>query len=188
MLRAWPSLLAALSVLVACGSRSKENVARPESEIAAPLGDRGSPDGVCVAEDGADPEGGEGHACQESEGPRQRCGPNVCGAGEVCCNESCGYCAPPGGACTKELCLPGRPLGGGAVGPGNGDPAPETGDCASDADCRLSSRYCGGCECLALPAAEPDPPCLGPSTRCFADPCRDQRAVCAAGRCTTVIE
>lgn len=34
------------------------------------------------------------------------CGPNVCESGEYCCNESCGICAPIGGACTQEFCGP----------------------------------------------------------------------------------
>ncbi|KAK0640614.1 hypothetical protein B0T16DRAFT_334381 [Cercophora newfieldiana] len=33
-----------------------------------------------------------------------KCGPNVCAAGEVCCNESCGYCRKPGEPCTEEYC------------------------------------------------------------------------------------
>ena len=34
------------------------------------------------------------------------CGKNVCGEGEFCCNESCGICAPVGGACTQQACEP----------------------------------------------------------------------------------
>ena len=180
-----------MSGMVACVPGSTEKVELPEREglpggggVGAAPGDQGEePAGAADADRG----GGERGRLERASG--ERCGPNVCGAGEVCCNESCGYCTPPGGVCTKELCLSGRPLdGSGGAGGETIDPPPEAGDCASDADCRLSSRYCGGCECLALAAGQPDPPCLGPSTQCFADPCRDQRAVCAAGRCTTVIE
>ena len=32
------------------------------------------------------------------------CGTNTCGQGEYCCNESCGICAPEGGACTQQAC------------------------------------------------------------------------------------
>ena len=32
------------------------------------------------------------------------CGRNVCGPGTFCCNESCGICAPEGGACTQVIC------------------------------------------------------------------------------------
>jgi hypothetical protein len=34
----------------------------------------------------------------------ETCGPNVCDAGEYCCNESCGVCAPHGGSCTRQIC------------------------------------------------------------------------------------
>jgi hypothetical protein len=32
------------------------------------------------------------------------CGGSVCGAGEFCCNASCGICAPLGGACIQIAC------------------------------------------------------------------------------------
>jgi hypothetical protein len=32
------------------------------------------------------------------------CGSNVCTGDTFCCNESCGVCAPNGGACTLEFC------------------------------------------------------------------------------------
>lgn len=38
----------------------------------------------------------------------QRCGPNFCADGQVCCNSSCGLCAPPGGACILPDCGWGR--------------------------------------------------------------------------------
>lgn len=50
---------------------------------------------------------GCGCGCLRSNpaGPgRERCGDNVCGPGTYCCNESCGICAPLGGACTQEFC------------------------------------------------------------------------------------
>ncbi len=34
------------------------------------------------------------------------CGKSSCVAGEYCCNESCGICAPIGGACTQQACEP----------------------------------------------------------------------------------
>ncbi len=33
-----------------------------------------------------------------------RCGDSVCGPGTFCCNESCGICAPLGGACIQIVC------------------------------------------------------------------------------------
>lgn len=35
---------------------------------------------------------------------RPACGDTVCGAGDSCCNASCGICAPTGGSCTQEVC------------------------------------------------------------------------------------
>ncbi|KAK1827426.1 hypothetical protein QBC39DRAFT_361877 [Podospora conica] len=34
----------------------------------------------------------------------QKCGRNVCGAGQFCCNSSCSQCAPLGGGCTMQFC------------------------------------------------------------------------------------
>lgn len=38
--------------------------------------------------------------------PPTTCGNSVCGKGTFCCNASCGTCAPIGGACTQQICLP----------------------------------------------------------------------------------
>lgn len=35
-----------------------------------------------------------------------KCGQNTCGAGQYCCNESCGICAPMGAACIQMMCAP----------------------------------------------------------------------------------
>jgi hypothetical protein len=37
-----------------------------------------------------------------------QCGENVCDAGEVCCNPSCGICTPPNGACIMIFCADGQ--------------------------------------------------------------------------------
>src|SRR5262245_59027283 len=95
------------------------------------------------------------------------CGPTVCPAGQVCCNASCGICAPPDGVCTQQVC----------------EPPPSGGACARDADCRTFSDYCTGCDCRALSTSERDPVCPGPGVQCFVDPCTGQEAFCAGGRC-----
>lgn len=44
---------------------------------------------------------------QVIEGPVEvftPCGPTSCGAGEFCCNPSCGVCLPPGYACAQVAC------------------------------------------------------------------------------------
>ena len=43
---------------------------------------------------------------------------------------------------------------------------------------------CTGCDCLALGPGDPEPKCPTPGVQCFADPCLNKAAVCAAGRCT----
>jgi hypothetical protein len=57
------------------------------------------------------------------------------------------------------------------------------GQCTTDADCRLFSDYCTGCDCRSLSTRDPDPTCSGPGVRCFADPCMNKTAVCVRGQC-----
>jgi hypothetical protein len=42
--------------------------------------------------------------CGTSSG--EPCGPVTCSAGQECCNESCGICTEPGGACIQLACEP----------------------------------------------------------------------------------
>ena len=35
-----------------------------------------------------------------------KCGTKTCGAGDYCCNASCGICAPEGYACIQIACAP----------------------------------------------------------------------------------
>ena len=58
--------------------------------------------------------------------------------------------------------------------------------CTTDADCRLFSDYCTGCDCRSLSTNDPDPTCPGPGVRCFADPCMNKTAVCLNGLCAQV--
>jgi hypothetical protein len=67
----------------------------------------------------------------------------------------------------RPVCLPIKPL-------------PE---CSCDADCRLFSNYCDGCECVALSVGEQDPICKGDIVQCLVDPCRGAEAQCVAGQC-----
>lgn len=66
------------------------------------------PDGLeCVDNpgDSCDPKNGGadcGGICIVPVG--EACGSNTCGAGEFCCNPSCGICAPEGWACTQQVC------------------------------------------------------------------------------------
>lgn len=124
--------------------------------------------GVCNPPPGCDPGEVCPAVCYGTCQPRatgEPCGSNICGAGEVCCNASCGICTPPGGACTKQLC------------------DPPSAQCRSDADCRAFAFMCTGCDCLALGPNDREPVCGGPGVQCFADPCLNKKAVCDAGRC-----
>jgi len=44
-----------------------------------------------------------GCGCEEQTGGTP-CGPTTCGAGQECCNPSCGICVPTGGFCTQQVC------------------------------------------------------------------------------------
>jgi hypothetical protein len=123
------------------------------------------------------------------------CGPNTCAAGDVCCNESCGICTPPGGMCTQQFC---EPSSGTCtqtalciIGYTWDDKscscvpsAPSAGNCTTDADCRTFSNYCDGCACNALGTTDADPVCTGTTVACFADPCMGKTAACVAGTCS----
>jgi len=60
----------------------------------------------------AQPCGGKVAVCKAglcevaSEPVGEACGPNVCGAGQVCCNASCGMCAAPDEFCIQIACTP----------------------------------------------------------------------------------
>src|SRR4051812_1627392 len=97
-------------------------------------------------------------------GNKTACGDNFCNDGEYCCNESCGICAPFGALCIQQFCGPAQ-------------------QCQADADCRLFSDYCTGCDCRALGPNDADPVCEGPGVRCFADPCQGKTAACVNGAC-----
>lgn len=45
-------------------------------------------------------------ACDHLVCPGERCGRVTCGEGTVCCNDSCGMCAPPDVACAAIACAP----------------------------------------------------------------------------------
>ncbi len=83
--------------------------------------------GSCVADGG-----GEGVAC----------GKGTCAAGDVCCNESCGVCTPPGGACTQQVCI---------------DPGPTCDlDCKEGTHCELQEITCITTPCDPIPQCVAD--------------------------------
>ena len=113
---------------------------------------------------GADAGPGADSATQTDSGPGIACGANTCRQGTVCCNESCGECVAPGGACLDIECT-----------------APVVCDgnvCADTAMC------CGGCPGEPSSCSGPDgecPPvsCAGPI--CGGEACSFGSLTCCAG-------
>lgn len=99
------------------------------------------------------------------------CGTNICGAGEYCCNESCGTCAPIGAGCAAVECV--HTCGGDVC-------ADDTGNlCCADCD---GSQFCPGpggtCPAIACPPVCADgTPCDG---TCCPSPGCDDGFYCAA--------
>jgi hypothetical protein len=139
----------------------------------------------------------------DCHGQSQHCGGTVCKGGQKCCNESCGICAGPNEMCSDRFCpAPPQPhVCLQTVLCLNGDhwsdtecacvadkPTHGPSKCQTNADCRLFSDYCSGCDCRALSTHEPDPKCPGPDSasavRCMADPCGSSTAVCVNGTCS----
>ena len=88
---------------------------------------------------------------------------------------------PQGNPCAAVLCLEGQQC---VVECGQARCVPQYPvECKTDADCRLFSDYCEGCNCLALGRKEPDPVCDGQLVQCLLDPCRGLQAVCTYGSC-----
>jgi len=95
-----------------------------------------------------------------------------CADGRTCSTEWGACLSPPG--CGGDKVCPAVCYGTCESGP----PA-----CQADADCRLFSDYCTGCDCRALGKGDPEPVCAGPGVRCLVDPCQNKIAVCAGGQC-----
>ena len=89
------------------------------------------------------------HVQLGSDDTRVRCGTAVCDADEVCCNESCGICTPPGAGCVQVTCEPdaGTACGGEACGRGD--------RCCTDCDGR---SFCSSDVCPDLDECPADPP------------------------------
>ena len=84
----------------------------PAGGICTPPGGGACTEQLCIPEE-EKPEGGlEGRVDSKDEpetkpgGEPVQCGTSTFEKGQVCCNESCGICAAPDGACTMRFCLP----------------------------------------------------------------------------------
>ncbi|CAN0579482.1 unnamed protein product, partial [Laminaria digitata] len=65
----------------------------------------------------------------------------ACGAGQYCCNPSCGICAPVGGSCTQQACVNGQCVAG--VQCGNNVCGP--GDVCCNPSCGICTPPGGSC-------------------------------------------
>jgi hypothetical protein len=91
------------------------------------------------------------------------CGPTTCGAGKVCCNESCGICTAPGGVCIQLAC----------ENPCN------LADCASGTTCKVVRG-----EATCVPVVDPAPPTSCAAVTCLVgDVCEEtpEGAKCVPG-------
>jgi len=85
-------------------------------------------------------EGPNGPECVSKE-PGATCGDTVCPLGEVCCNASCGICAPPDGACIQIDCEP--------------EPVCEA-ECQAGQHCELLEVQCFAPPCDPVPTCVDD--------------------------------
>lgn len=85
--------------------------------------------------------------------------------------------------CEVILCKVGFVCEEDCNGRGSCVPAPEKPECTTDADCRLFSDYCEGCNCVALGPDESEPKCGGTIVQCLVDPCHNLEASCQYGSC-----
>lgn len=85
-------------------------------------------------------EGPNGPECVSKE-PGAICGDTVCPLGEVCCNASCGICAPPDGACIQIACEP--------------EPVCEA-ECEAGTHCELMEVQCFAPPCDPVPTCVDD--------------------------------
>ena len=99
------------------------------------------------------------------------CGPNTCGANEECCNPSCGFCVPKGGACSKQAC----------AGPDAGPRCPPL-NCPQVCawGYQIGADGCLGCACNPAPAD------AGLGTQCGPNVCNASQECCNAS-CGTCV-
>jgi hypothetical protein len=123
--------------------------------------------------DGPDPSSSLDRAVHPAPGEPtgSPCGPSRCAAGQFCCNESCGLCAPRGGICLQRQC---------------GSTTAAVTECVDDSGCRAISSYCDGCQCLPVGMLDPEPACHAVVVACILDPCHHQHAACIDGTCAIV--
>jgi hypothetical protein len=97
-----------------------------------------------------------------------------CAAGTICVEADTGaHCIT---ACATVRCSSGHHCVADASG---ARCVADAGTCATDADCRLSDNYCGGCACDALGPGQSPATCSSP-VMCLRQPCAGMTARCDA--------
>jgi len=76
------------------------------------------------------------------------CGPSICGPGEYCCNESCGYCRAEGEGCTREYCSWNDPAPGPVTGEQCGPNVCAPGEVCCNRSCGICTPPDGACIAL----------------------------------------
>ncbi len=166
-----------LIAVVALGcADSKVRLGEDDSSIRPPQPDASAPHDGGAADTAPRP---DAVPIDTGSGP-QPCGDNICAPGQFCCNESCGLCAPEGGACPDIAC------NGGVVCSGIACELPNAQCCPG---CRPGESFCSTAEGVCPELDCPPPPTCG-GVACGADEeccpgCSpgDERCV-PAGSCT----
>jgi hypothetical protein len=130
--------------------------------------------------------GGAGDAGSGGSGGPVQCGDVTCASGQVCCNESCSICAPPGQACTTQSCMP--PMGGSAAPPPCGSTTCAAGQVCCDSACGLCAASSTACKVMSCSDPGPHPGDLC-DLRCGADErCEYVAATCIISPCLPIAQ
>ncbi len=158
----------------------RDGANRPSGGPAAPVPPPTADAGAAGGNSGSMPGMGGGPPIATDPGPaKQLCASSSqCRPGTYCTTER-GVCTSPPGCGGPNTACP-------AVCYGTCEPIDMRPlNCKADSDCRLSSRYCEGCQCQALSPSDPEPICHDkPMVACLVDPCRERKALCIRNRCT----
>lgn len=103
------------------------------------------------------PESAAQAAVAEPPAQQVMCGKVQCPAGEVCCNPSCGICAPPQGMCTQQFCDEASPKArAGEPPPEAPKPSCERVPCTVGTHCELVEVQCIRAPCDPVPQCRPN--------------------------------
>ncbi len=78
-----------------------------------------------------------------------QCGPKTCASGQVCCNDSCGICTEPGGACIQIACASDGGTGDSGSGQQCGKNTCGAGEYCCNESCGTCAKEGEGCATIA---------------------------------------